>query len=87
MNGALDARGDKIVTTPQPATEVVVSLAGALARFNQGPAVNPERLVSAVRDFDRTALLEQLTAIRDMRQDLLLAWLSDPAPPLPSHTA
>jgi hypothetical protein len=85
LNGALDARGDKIVTTPQPETHLAINLGGRLARAHRSPSFDPTAILAAVRSFDRAAIQQNVTAVRDAHQALLLPWLTASARSALSH--
>jgi hypothetical protein len=56
IRGFLNAAHDKLAGDAADESELFISLAGKLYRYQKGPNLNPCSLVRAVRDFDWQAL-------------------------------
>jgi hypothetical protein len=75
LQGELDERGDKLVTSGKPETELVAALGGKLLRMPKSAFFDPARLVDAVRSFNRDELVSAMCTVRDHCRLVLVPWV------------
>lgn len=76
LDGALDARGDKLVKRALPdRTEIFAVLRGHLVRRGSRPDFEPSALVDAVRTFDRAKIRTAMQVLVEEHRSVLVPWL------------
>jgi hypothetical protein len=80
VEARLDDRHEKIVVRASAGSELVLSLDKRLARITASATFDPERLVEAVRTFNRAAIEPMMRSVRDQQRDLLVPWFAHPVP-------
>lgn len=75
LDSYLDDRGDKLVRSANPATELFIVLQSKLVRIPRGSSFDPGLLIDAVRAFDGAALERVMAMVRDQNHDVLTPWV------------
>ena len=74
VDGALDARFEKVVTEVSAETQFAVALDRRIRRMARRPNFEPAEILRAVREFDEKPLSDAMEVVVNEWRDLLVSW-------------